>query len=61
MEYYVSSSAPAGGNGTKEAPFSRINDAARIAAPGDRVTVLPGIYREWVDPQRGGTPEARIT
>ena len=46
MIYYVSANAPREGNGSKEMPFKRINDAARIAVPGDEVIVAPGIYRE---------------
>ena len=49
------------GNGSKEMPFRRIGDAARIAQPGDEVLVAPGVYREYVDPQNAGMPDARIT
>ena len=61
MEYYVDQKAVPSGNGSKEAPFQRISQAAYVAAPGDVIYVLPGIYREWVDPQNGGTPDQRIT
>ena len=61
MIWYVNAAAPFGGNGTKEAPFRRINDAAKLALPGDEVLVLPGIYREYVNPVHAGTEEARIT
>ena len=50
MIYYVSADAATGGNGSKEAPFRYINDAASKAMPGDEVVVAPGIYREHVIP-----------
>ena len=61
MTIYVNGSAPFDGNGTKEAPFRRINDAAKIALPGDEVCVAPGVYREYVDPVNAGLEDARIT
>lgn len=61
MEYYVDQKATPSGNGSKEAPFQHISQAASVAVPGDVIYVLPGIYREWVDPQNGGTPDRRIT
>lgn len=61
MIYYVNASAPRDGNGTKETPFRWINDAAKVAAPGDEVIVAPGIYREYVNPLCAGTPDQRIT
>lgn len=61
MTLYVNINACKDGNGTKESPFRHINDAARIAKPGDEVLVAPGIYREYVDPRYAGTENARIT
>ncbi len=61
MKYYVDAGSPRGGNGTKDRPFKRINDAAQIALPGDEVIVLPGVYREYVDPKNAGTEDAPIT
>ena len=61
MKYYVDQKTAFLGNGSKEAPFQYISQAASVAAPGDVVCVLPGIYREWVDPQNAGTPDQRIT
>ena len=61
MIYHVSASAPAGGDGSREKPFRRIQQAADLALPGDEVLVQPGVYREWVDPKNGGTAAARIT
>ena len=59
MIYYVSAGNHAG-RGTKEEPFGTIRQAADIALPGDEVIVLPGIYREAVDPRHAGTKEAPI-
>lgn len=61
MTIYVDANAGRGGNGSKEMPFKRISEAARIASPGDEVLVMPGIYREYVDPKNAGTKEQRIT
>ena len=46
MIYYVNAQASRDGNGSKEMPFRRIDDAARIAVAGDEILVSPGIYRE---------------
>ncbi|MBR0088140.1 MAG: hypothetical protein IJL98_10430, partial [Lachnospiraceae bacterium] len=60
MIIYVNAAAERNGNGTKERPFRFINEAAKIARPGDEVLVAPGLYREYVDPVNGGTEDARI-
>ena len=61
MIIYVNAAAEMDGNGTKERPFRRINEAAKIALPGDEVLVAPGIYREYVDPVHAGEEDARIS
>ena len=61
MEYFVSAAARRSGDGSKEHPFKTISEAALLAKPGDTVNVGPGVYREYVDPARGGEPEQRIT
>lgn len=61
MIYYVNQTAPKEGNGRKETPFKHINDAAKVAKPGDEVVVAPGVYREYVDPVFAGTEDSRIT
>ena len=60
MIYYVNAAASRDGNGSKEMSFRRINDAARVAMPGDEVVVAPGIYREYVNPIHAGTEDKRI-
>ena len=44
-----------GADGTAAHPFPRIQQAASLAEPGDRVRIHAGVYREWVHPERGGT------
>ncbi|MCR5281958.1 MAG: right-handed parallel beta-helix repeat-containing protein [Lachnospiraceae bacterium] len=58
---YVNKNAAAGGCGSKDAPFTSIQEAAAIAAAGDTVLVAPGIYREAVHPLRAGRESERIT
>lgn len=60
MNYYVNANAPQNGNGSKEHPFKKIQEAALCAKPGDEVIVAPGIYRESVSPVNGGKEDARI-
>ena len=60
MKIYVNANAGRNGNGTAQMPFRHINDAAKIAQPGDEVLVSPGIYREYVNPVHAGTEDARI-
>ncbi len=60
MKLYVNVNAQRGGNGSKESPFKAINDAAKIARPGDEVIVAPGVYREYINPRFSGTEEQRI-
>ncbi len=60
MTIYVDAAA-VGGDGTKEAPFRSIQQAADVARPGDTVLVAPGIYRESVNPIHSGNEYARIT
>ena len=61
MKIYVDQNAARSGNGSREMPFRRINDAAQAARPGDEVLVAPGVYREYVNPRYAGTEDARIT
>ncbi len=43
--------------GTPEAPLRTIQRAADLAQPGDVITVHEGVYRERIDPPRGGTSD----
>ena len=60
MIYYVNAKAGRDGNGSKQMPFKRINDAAKVAVAGDEIVVAPGIYRESVHPVNPGREDARI-
>lgn len=53
-EYHVSKKGDDFNNGSIEAPFKTISKAAKIAQPGDIITVHEGVYREWVNPAYGG-------
>ena len=60
-EYHVAHDGSDAGPGTQEVPFRTIQRAAQAARAGDMITVHEGVYRERVDPPRGGTSdEARI-
>lgn len=62
VEYHVSPSGNDQNPGSAEQPFLTIGKAAALARPGDTVTVHKGVYREWVQPARGGKSDAkRIT
>lgn len=60
MIYYIDCNAKLHGDGSKEKPFRKIQEAANIALPGDEVIVMPGIYREEVSPVNAGTKKAPI-
>jgi len=53
-EYQVSKAGLDGNPGTKSKPFKTISAAAQVAQPGDVITVHEGVYRERVNPPRGG-------
>ena len=61
MRIYVNVNAAFDGIGTQDRPFRSINEAAKIAKPGDEVLVAPGVYREYVNPVNAGEEDARIT
>ena len=58
-EYHVSLQGQDANPGTREAPFRTIQRAADVAQPGDTVTVHEGIYRERVNPPRGGLSDTQ--
>ncbi len=63
--YYVDNRNPRAADsnaGTKELPFLTINKAAQVLQPGERVVIMTGIYREHIDPARGGSgPDKMIS
>ncbi|GHT42411.1 hypothetical protein AGMMS49965_13870 [Bacteroidia bacterium] len=56
-EYHVSIRGNDANTGVESAPFRTINKAAQAAYAGDVITVHAGVYREWVNPPRGGECE----
>ncbi len=61
-EYHVSPTGEDSNDGSSGAMFKTISKAAEIAQPGDVITVHAGIYRERINPPRGGSSDAlRIT
>ncbi|MCL4794453.1 MAG: DUF1565 domain-containing protein [Bryobacteraceae bacterium] len=58
-EYHVSAKGPDQGDGSVARPFRTISAAARLAQPGDTITVQAGVYRERITPPRGGESDAR--
>jgi hypothetical protein len=53
-EFHVAKSGNNANTGTLSNPFLTISRAVEFAMPGDTITVHKGIYREWVNPVRGG-------
>lgn len=61
-EYHVSVNGDDGNDGTSQSMLRTISAAAALAQPGDTITVHEGVYRESVNPPRGGESETlRIT
>ena len=58
-EYHVSVGGNDAGDGSKTNMLRTIMAAARLAQPGDTITVHAGIYRERVSPPRGGKSDAK--
>ena len=52
--YHVSGKGNDAEKGTAKTPFQTISRAAEIAGPGDVITVHEGVYRERINPARGG-------
>ncbi len=59
VELHVATTGSDANPGTKKAPLRSIQRAADLAQPGDIVTVHTGVYRERVNPPRGGRSESQ--
>lgn len=53
-EFHVSVTGNDNNSGSLEKPFKSISTAASIALPGDIITIHEGIYREQINPPKGG-------
>lgn len=61
-EFHVAVTGKDTDAGTASTPFLTIQHASELAQPGDAITVHAGVYRERVNPPRGGTSDSkRIT
>ncbi len=58
-EFHVSVRGSDANDGSAARPFQTISAAAKIAQPGDVITVHEGTYRERVTPARGGESGAK--
>lgn len=57
--YHVSSQGLDENPGTEVLPFKTISAAALVAEPGDTITVHEGVYRERINPLRGGSSDTK--
>jgi len=58
-EFHVSTTGSDQGKGSASKPFRTISAAARVAQPGDVITVHEGVYRERIAPARGGASDKK--
>ncbi len=58
-EFHVATQGNDSNSGTQAAPLGTIQGAAELAQPGDVITVHEGVYRERVNPPRGGASDAK--
>jgi alpha-L-arabinofuranosidase len=56
-EFQVATNGSDSNPGTRASPFRTIQHAADLAQPGDVITVHQGVYRERIDPPRGGSSD----
>lgn len=58
-EYHVSIKGIDTNDGSASTPFKTISQAIKFAMPGDTITVHKGVYREWINPIRGGISDSK--
>ena len=58
-EFHVAVTGKDSNPGTQATPLGTIQRAAELAQPGDVITVHEGVYRERINPPRGGESDAR--
>jgi len=57
-EYYVAKTGKDSNTGSANSRFLTIAAASKVAEPGDIITIHAGVYREYVNPLRGGNSDA---
>jgi len=58
-ELHVATNGEDTNPGTESSPFRTIQRAADVAQPGDVITVHEGVYRERINPPRGGESDSK--
>jgi alpha-N-arabinofuranosidase len=58
-DFHVARDGKDSNTGSEASPFYSIQHAADIAQPGDVITVHQGVYRERINPPRGGESDSR--
>jgi hypothetical protein len=58
-EFHVSKTGSDSNVGSDLKPYYTISKAAKIAYAGDTITVHAGVYREWINPIRGGESDLK--
>ncbi len=58
-EFHVSVHGDDANDGSPQKPYRTISAAARVARPGDVITVHQGVYRERISPPRGGKSDRK--
>jgi hypothetical protein len=58
-EFHVATGGNDANPGTRREPLRTIQKAADLAQPGDVITVHAGLYRERINPPRGGESDSR--
>lgn len=59
QQYHVSVQGNDANDGSKPSPLRTISAAAVRAQPGDVITVHEGVYRERINPPRGGESDTQ--
>ncbi|MBM4093629.1 MAG: DUF1565 domain-containing protein [Planctomycetes bacterium] len=58
-EFHVAVNGDDSNPGTRAAPLRTIQRVANLGLPGDTITVHEGVYRERVNPPRGGESDTK--
>jgi alpha-N-arabinofuranosidase len=58
-EFHIAASGKDSNPGTQGAPLRTIQRGAELAQPGDVITVHEGVYRERINPPRGGESDTK--